>query len=59
MAVSVQAIWVLLITGSGLLSAWVARAPATRLDPLATLAICGLAGLASLSAATIFASGAW
>ena len=59
MAVSVQAIWVLLITGTGLLSAFAGRALATRVDPLATLAACGLAELACLSVATIYASGAW
>jgi hypothetical protein len=56
MAASAQLILVLALAGSSLLSARAARAWAARHDPLLALVTGGIAGLACVSLAVIYAS---
>ena len=55
MAASTQAIWMVLLSGSILLYAQLARARGTRLDERATI-VTGLIGLACVITASVYAS---
>jgi hypothetical protein len=59
MAAAQQAIWIVLLAGSILLCELLARARVARLDPLATVATSGIAGVACLSIAALYMSAGW
>jgi hypothetical protein len=59
MAASQQAIWMVLLAGSVLMSVPLGRAWMLRRDPRVTAATSGLLGLACLLIATIYTSIGW